>query len=114
VPATAGLCRLAPFDFTAKQREKLDSYFGSSEWYGAVYREDPGLFGESNTTKLERSGKALAKWYRERLKTVYPFGSRPALNPNTRGGHLYYLMLATPKKAGLNIADYILSAGENM
>jgi hypothetical protein len=33
---------------------------------------------------------------------------------NTRGGHLYYLMLASPKSTGVKIADYILGAGETI
>lgn len=38
--------------------------------------------------------------------------SKAALIRNTRGAHLYYLLLASHNKTGVQIADEILSAGE--
>jgi hypothetical protein len=39
-------------------------------------------------------------------------GSKAALIRNTRGGHLYYLLLASHNGIGVKIANPILSAGE--
>jgi three-Cys-motif partner protein len=99
--------------FTQRQREKLDSYFGSPEWYGLLYRMEPGLFGEA-PVKVGESGHTLVNWYRERLRAVFGHASKAALIRNTKGGHLYYLLLATPNKTGLKIANDILSAGETV
>lgn len=100
--------------FTSRQRKKLDTYFGSPEWYQVLYRREPDLFGNEIAIKVEESGKALLEWYRSRLRKLFGHVSKAALIKNTRGGHLYYLLLATPKKAGERIASYILGAGEKI
>ncbi len=99
--------------FDAGRRERLDAYFGSPAWFDVLYREEPDLFGEKRTVKQRAgSGHALAHWYRDRLRKEFGFASKAALIRNTAGGHLYYLLLATPNKTGLKIADHVLSAGE--
>jgi three-Cys-motif partner protein len=96
--------------FTDRRRKKLDDYFGSGEWYDVLYRHEPDLFRESSPVKVEASGKALVQWYRRRLQESFGHTSKAALIRNTKGGHLYYLMLATPNATGLKIANAILSA----
>jgi three-Cys-motif partner protein len=98
--------------FTEKQRRRLDAYFGSPEWFDVLYRSEPDLFGGLSPVKIEASGKALLHWYRGRLQQSFGHASKAALIRNTKGGHLYYLMLATPNPTGLKIANEILSAGE--
>lgn len=100
--------------FTTKQREKLDQYFGSPEWFDVLYRAEPDLFGGVSAAKVEQSGHALVNWYRERLQQVFGHTSKAALIRNTKGGHLYYLLLATPKPRGAKIANDILAAGETV
>ncbi len=100
--------------FTHKQREKLDAYFGSPEWYDLLYRLEPDLFGDASPVKVEESGQALVSWYRERLRKAFGYASNAALIRNTRGGHLYYLLLATPNRTGLKIANDILSGSETV
>ncbi len=96
--------------FTHKQMENLDRYFGSPEWYDMLYRSEPNLFGEATPLKVEDSGHALVNWYRERLRKAIGYVSKAALIRNTKSGHLYYLLLATPNRIGLRIANDILSA----
>jgi three-Cys-motif partner protein len=79
--------------FSQKQRQKLDSYFGSPEWYDVLYRVEPNFFGEA-PVKVDESGRALVNWYRDRLQKVFRHASKAALIRNTKGGHLYYLLLA--------------------
>ncbi len=100
--------------FTHKQREKLDAYFGSPEGYDLLYRSEPDLFGDASPVKVEESGQALVSWYRERLRKAFGCASDAALIRNTKGGHLYYLLLATPNRTGLKIANDILSASETV
>jgi hypothetical protein len=90
----------------------LDEYFGSPDWFNIIYRTEQTLFGEASDEKVERSGRRLVKWYRERLRNEFGHVSRAALFRNTRGSHLYYLLLASPNATGVKIADHILSAGE--
>ena len=56
--------------FTSKERNKLDQYFGTDEWYNLLYDRAHDMFGE-NITKKQNSGDVLVKWYRERLKKVF-------------------------------------------
>ena len=100
--------------FTPRQRSKLDSYFGSPEWYEVLYRKETNLFGQEDQVKIEESGRALLDWYRRRLREVFGYASKASLIRNTRGGHLYYLLLATPNKTGARIASDILGAGERV
>jgi three-Cys-motif partner protein len=101
-----------PDKFTDAQRRRLDDYFGSPDWATVLYKRKKTLFDDDQQEKIDESGKALVKWYRSRLLTIFGDVSKPALVRNTRGGHLYYLLLASHKKAGVKIANDILSAGE--
>jgi three-Cys-motif partner protein len=115
-PVGMAIQRLLPRDtvkITAQRRTMLDEYFGSSEWFDVVYKRTPTLFGDEDE-KIEQSGQRLVKWYRDRLQQVFGFVSKAALIRNSKGGHLYYLMLATPKKTGVKIANGILSVGETI
>ncbi len=113
-PDGMAIQRLLPRDttkITQQRRAMLDKYFGSPEWYDVVYRKEKTLFGEEQDTKIKKSGQRLVKWYRNRLKNEFGYASKAALITNTRGNDLYYLLLASPNKTGVKIADYILSAG---
>lgn len=104
-----------PEKFTDAQRRRLDDYFGSAQWFDVLYKNrGKTLFGDEAQDKVEASGKSLLKWYRERLRTIFAHVSKAALIRNTRGGHLYYLLLASQNKTGAKIADDILSAGETV
>jgi three-Cys-motif partner protein len=116
-PVGMAIQRLLPRDtrkLTDQRRAMLDTYFGSPEWVGVVYSKSTTLFGDEAERKVEQSGERLVKWYRGRLKEAFGFVSKAALIRNTRSGHLYYLMLASPNKTGVRIADYILGAGETI
>ncbi|MBW3598456.1 MAG: three-Cys-motif partner protein TcmP [Planctomycetes bacterium] len=100
-----------PEKFTKAQRAKLDGYFGSPDWFNVLYKKRKTLFGDE-TEKIDQSGEALLKWYRGRLRAAFGHVSRASLIRNTRAGHLYYLLLASPSRTGVKIADHILGAGE--
>lgn len=101
-----------PENFTPARRQSLNDYFGSSEWFNAIYKREKNLFDEDVEQKVEQSGKRLLQWYRGRLRDCFRNVSKAALIRNSRGGHLYYLMLASYNPTGVKIANNILSAGE--
>lgn len=105
------LLKRRPETFTDAQRRKLDGYFGSPEWFDVLYKKAKTLFDDDAQEKVTASGEALLKWYRDRLRKHFKHVSKAALITNTRGGHLYYLLLASQNKTGVKIADDILSAG---
>ena len=101
-----------PDEFTpgAKpQREVSISYFGSLDWFDAIYKRKPNLFGDDPHEKIGASGEALLEWYRSRLRNIFGYVSKAALIRNTRRGHLYYLLLASPNATGAKPADHVLS-----
>jgi three-Cys-motif partner protein len=101
-----------PAKFTDVQRRRLDKYFGSPDWITILYKRSRTLFGDETQHKIDDSGIALLRWYRSRLRQIFSHVSKAALIRNTRGGHLYYLLLASHNRTGVKIADDILSAGE--
>ncbi len=101
-----------PAKLTPARRNTLDQYFGSTEWFSVMYKKSKTLFEHDIEEKIERSGKNLLNWYRERLRAAFGYASKAALIRNTRGAHLYYLLLASPNPTGARIASDILSAGE--
>lgn len=106
------LLRRQPDKFTEAQRRRLDDYFGSPDWMNVLYKRQQTLFGDEIQAKIDDSGRALVNWYRDHLRTIFPHVSKAALIQNTRGGHLYYLLVASHNSTGKKIADEILSAGE--
>ncbi len=97
-----------PEKFTESRRRKLDSFFGSADWFDVLYKKERGLFNEDTAEKVEDSGSRLLRWYRGRLKQIFGYVSEAGLICNSRGGHLYYLLVASPNAAGAKIASYIL------
>lgn len=113
LPVGTTLQRLLPKSgkFSERERQRLDEYFGSPDWYDVIYEKTPGLFGDE-VNKTEGSGKRLALWYRERLKKLFGLSSPARLIRNSQGGHLYYLIWAGHHPKGLEIVSYILGQGE--
>lgn len=99
-----------PDKFTDAQRRRLDEYFGTSEWFDVLYKRRRTLFGDEDE-KVDASGEALLKWYKYRLRDTFGHVSKAALIRNTRGGHLYYLLLASPNRTGVKIFNDIIVAG---
>ena len=97
-------------EFTSAERNKLNQYFGTAEWYDLLYESEPGLFGE-NTTKIQKAGDVLVRWYRNRLQEVFGYVSSAREIRNSRGRPLYYLIFAGPNQTGAKIANDVLSQG---
>lgn len=88
---------------------RLDRYFGSTEWRNALYKRSRTLFDEDAEEKVAASGAALLDWYRKRLRSIFKHVSKEVLVKNTKGGHLYYLLVATQNATGAKIASDIFS-----
>jgi three-Cys-motif partner protein len=97
--------------FSAKERRRLDDYFGDSGWDPLLYEHGTDLFGEPRVAKQETAERQLLDWYRERLRKVFGEVSEAYLVCNTKGAHLYYLIWAGRNATGLKIANHVLSSG---
>ncbi len=98
-------------------RERLDSIFGTSDWYDAFYREkgSPDLFGEEGRKEKVVRFEAISAYYVNRLKTVFAkVADRPRSLTNSKGNPLFHLCFGAgnPKGApiAVRIAQYILDA----
>ncbi len=76
-PVGMAIQRLLPRNgrFTAKQRAKLDDYFGDPGWYDQVYVVEQGLF-EEELRKRDDAAERLVTWFRGRLKTAFGYAQR--------------------------------------
>ena len=111
-PVGMAIQRLLPRsgEVTKKHREKLNRYFGTTEWFDMVYDSHDGLLGEQ-VTKRRKTGDDLVRWYRKRLRGVFGHVSA-AREVHSQSGHpLYYLIFAGPNKTGATIANGILKQG---
>lgn len=108
-PVGMALQRLLQRDgkISPERQDLLDEFLGSPEWRSVVYETQPTLFG-METYKTGDSGDKLAKWYADRMKSLFGFGCPPRLIRNAHGGHLYYLIFAGPNKTGAKIAEEVL------
>ena len=111
-PVGMAIQRLLPNSgvFTRAQRNKLNQYFGTEEWFDVLYSSEQNLFGKQ-TQKTQRAGDTLVRWYRKRLKHVFGHVSAAREIQNTRGRPLYYLIFAGHNKTGARIANDILRQG---
>ena len=96
--------------FTTEERNKLNQYFGTGEWYNLLYKTENDLLGE-NITKTQNSGEVLVKWYRKRLKEVFKHVSAAREIRSANARPLYYLFLAGQNQTGLKIANDVLKQG---
>ena len=97
-------------EFSNKEREKLDLYFGTEEWFDLLYQAEKDLIGEK-VTKVKNAGDVLVKWYRDRLKGVFGYVTTAREIQATNGRPLYYLIFAGPNKTGAKIAEHVLRQG---
>lgn len=94
--------------FSAKERAKLDAWFGDPGWYEVAFRETPGLLGPV-TTKVENASGKLVDWYAERLRALFKFVSVSPPVLNSKGGPLYHLVHCTQNEAGHRIGKHVMA-----
>ena len=102
-------------DVNTSIREKLNSFFGTTDWYDAFYEtvSNRTLFGEETVTRKTSDFRSITQYFVERLQTVF---TRVADNPlplyNSKKNPLYLLCFAAgnPKGApiAVKIAQHIL------
>lgn len=98
-------------EFSTNERAKLDSYFGTDEWFDLLYATNEDLFGGTGAGKRGNSGDRLVKWYRERLRKAFGYATEAREVQSTTGHPLYYLIFAGPNKTGARIASDVLKQG---
>ena len=97
--------------FSERERQKLDDYFGTDQWFDRLYKKKPALFGGGRVSKVDASRDLLVKWYRERLKRLFKYVTAAREVQSTTGRPLYYLIFAGPNRTGARIAGDVLKQG---
>ena len=104
--------RSDPEKVDKKQINRMNAFWGDESWRKAAYEEQEGLFEKYEE---KTSNQAMAKAFRERLKTKAGFSYVPEPLPmrNTTGSIIYYLFFASPKKTGKDIVEDIFAKYKN-
>jgi three-Cys-motif partner protein len=116
-PLGVAVVRLMKRDgsISEKWRSKLDSIFGTKDWFAHFYRRqsDLGLFGEQQTVTREGSFDEIKDYFLARLRSLFPgVAKNPLLLTNSRGRPLYLLCFACANpnavEPALQIAEHVL------
>ncbi len=99
-------------------RDALTRLFGTDDWYDAFYRtrSEPTLFGDIESTEKIGNAEAIAKYFVERLKSLFAgVVEKPLPLYNRNKVPLYLLCFATanPNAIGpaIRIANHLLKSG---
>ena len=89
----------------ARQRDRLNAFWGDDSWKDIAYRTDTTLFGEPE----KQSNDVIAEAFRSRLRKVAGFARvpKPLAMRNTRGAIVYYLFFASQKDTAEHIIQDI-------
>ena len=118
-PLGIGVNRLLPRNGKIPDawRARLDRVLGTTDWYDAFYRPAriKALFGSEVRMVKTGSFNAIAEYYQDRLKTIFPaVAKNPRALLNSRRTPLFLLCFAAgnpspkAKAAALRIAEHIL------
>ncbi len=92
-------------------KNRLDTIFGTDEWINQFYSQEKqvGLFEESSALKKTASFETIAKYFIQRLQTIFPYVAKnPYRLLNSSNNPLYLFCFASNNATGLRIAEYIL------
>jgi three-Cys-motif partner protein len=102
-------------DIPETWRARLDSIFGTQDWYSDFYTEavSQEFFGPVTTRQKSCSLAAIAEYYNQRLRSVFAaVAENPKQLCNSQGNPLFLLCFAAANKRGapiaLKIAEHIL------
>ena len=95
-----------PGKVTPEQAARMDAVWGDASWRSAVYKKEPGLFGEM---EAKETNDVIAEAFRARLRDVAGFEFVPPPIPmrNDNGSVIYYLYFASPNQTGASIVQQI-------
>jgi len=113
-PLGIGVNRLLTRSGDPSWRKRLDSLLGTQAWYDEFYRveHDPTLFGTDERRVEKASVETIGRYFRDRLKTIFPGVAEPGVLRNSTNCPLYLLCFAAGNANGarvaLKIANHLL------
>lgn len=118
-----GVTRLLPRDKSPNPEvlERLSQVMGSADWLDLIYREPVGiqldLFRnqeESSPIRDTIPAEWLASLYTEKLRSLFPYVSRPVLMRNSTNSALYALCMASHNPTAIKITNGIFNRYEEL
>jgi len=92
-----------PFALTEAQIERMNRFWGSTEWRGDIYEEVPTLFGPVPMKVRRTTGQRLGGLFKQRLEELFPCVTEPLVMTNSKNAPLYCLILASHNETGAKI-----------
>jgi three-Cys-motif partner protein len=92
-----------PNALTEAQIERMNRFWGSTEWRGDIYEEVPTLFGPVEMKIRRTTGQRLGRLFKKRLGEVFTHITDPLVMTNSRNAPLYCLMFAGHNLTGAKI-----------
>jgi three-Cys-motif partner protein len=103
-----------PYALTETQIQRMNHFWGSTEWRGNIYEEVLTLFGPVEMKIHSTTGRRLGQLFKRRLEQVFPYVTDPLVMTNSRSAPLYCLIFAGPHSLGTEIAQDIFRRYERL
>jgi three-Cys-motif partner protein len=95
-------------------RTRLDKLLGTTDWYDKFYQVEhkADLFGNDQERVVKATNETIARYFTDRLKTIFPGVAEPGVLRNSSRNPLYLLCFAAGNARGatpaLRIANFLL------
>lgn len=96
-----------PNTFTITQIERMNRFWGSTEWRDDIYEEIPSLFGPVEVKIRRTTGVRLGRLFKKRLEEVFSHVTEPLVMVNSKNAPLYCLISAGHNATGARIVGEI-------
>lgn len=103
-----------PYALTESQIERMNRFWGSTEWRDDIYEQVQTLFGPVEMKIHSTTGQRLGKLFKKRLEQAYPFVTDPLVMTNSRNAPLYCLIFAGHNSTGAKIVQDIFRRYERL
>ncbi len=103
-----------PNALTEAQIERMNRFWGSTEWRGNIYVQVPTLFGPVEMKIHTTTGRRLGQLFKKRLKEVFPYVTDPLVMTNSKNAPLYCLIFAGHNPTGAKIIRDIFQRYERL
>jgi len=106
-----GVLRRRPEMISQASRERLNRFWGTTDWMIDFYTEEDTLFGPEKT-KAAYSGREFGAIFQRRLREIFLQCSFPILMSNSKNAPLYCLLFTGHNQTGKRIAEDIFERYE--
>ena len=96
-----------PNTLTITQIERMNRFWGSTEWRDDIYEEIPSLFGPVEVKIRRTTGVRLGRLFKKRLEEVFSHVTEPLVMVNSKNAPLYCLISAGHNATGARIVGEI-------